>query len=116
MPPSSHKTAYWRRHVAEHRASGLSQADYCRQHKLKPARLTYWICKLGGERAGQPRAKTSESRRFVPVQIVPAASATATPSRGGTVRVMLPDGVVVESSGDVTEVALLVAMLRGRAS
>jgi hypothetical protein len=33
---------YWKQHIENWRTSGLTQADYCRQHELKNYRFTYW--------------------------------------------------------------------------
>jgi len=37
---------YWTNELKKWQKSGLSQAEYCRQNKLKHYRLTYWKKKL----------------------------------------------------------------------
>jgi len=37
---------FWRQHIAQWQASGLSQAGYCRQHELTAHQFSYWKCKL----------------------------------------------------------------------
>lgn len=36
----------WKDRVEEFKASGLSQAEWCRRHGLKPKRLSYWFGKF----------------------------------------------------------------------
>jgi hypothetical protein len=40
---------FWSRHVEAWRASGLSQREYCRRHKLLKGTLGYWSSTLGRE-------------------------------------------------------------------
>ena len=37
---------FWQNHIAQWQSSGLSQAKYCRQHKLASHQLSYWKGKL----------------------------------------------------------------------
>ncbi len=50
MPKShispSNSRRYWRAHVQALEKSGLSRAEYCRQHQLSYHALTYWLGKL----------------------------------------------------------------------
>ena len=36
------KRSCWKKRIEHWRQSGLSQAEYCRQHHLKDHQLTYW--------------------------------------------------------------------------
>jgi hypothetical protein len=36
------KRLQWERHIRAWRESGLSQAEYCRLHQLKPHQMIYW--------------------------------------------------------------------------
>jgi hypothetical protein len=36
------KRHIWKKRIEQWRQSGLSQAEYCRQHHLKDHQLTYW--------------------------------------------------------------------------
>ena len=81
--------AFWRGHLAHWRASGQSQAAYCREHGLTDHRFRYW------KRCFQPEGVADESSdpgRFLPVQLV-SRSATSVDS-GITVR--LPTGLGLE--------------------
>lgn len=40
---SKEKEQYWEKHISGWRASGLSQADYCRQHGI--SKSTFWLWK-----------------------------------------------------------------------
>ena len=54
----------WLQHVEAWRASGLTQADYCRQHGLSVKSLSYWI------RRKQPEASAT-AVKMIPVQVKP---------------------------------------------
>ncbi len=36
------KRSYWRQHIDSWQETGLTQAEYCRQHNLKHHQLAYW--------------------------------------------------------------------------
>jgi len=42
---------FWKNHMEQWSSSGLSQAEYCRQHDIKANRFTYWKCKFKQEKA-----------------------------------------------------------------
>ncbi len=42
----SHKHRHWQAHVTQQGQSGISRAEYCRQHRLSYHALTYWCKKL----------------------------------------------------------------------
>jgi len=72
---------FWQNKVLEWQESGLSQADYCRKHNLKPNKLCYYKSLFLA-----PKMAPS----LVPV-------ATATPAMTpGVVTVILPEGVRLE--------------------
>lgn len=50
----THNKEFWRRHVDAWRASGMSQLQYCRRHRLAKGSLGYWSSTL-------KRGKTSVS-------------------------------------------------------
>ena len=83
---------FWQKHVRLWRASGLTQAEYCRIHGLKIHRLTYY--KLEDEKRSNAGAtsqggKPSHAEKlFLPVKM--------TPSAGGSMRVSLDNGVSIE--------------------
>lgn len=39
----------WRNRVKDWERSGLSQAEYCRQHKLKASQFLYWKKRIAGK-------------------------------------------------------------------
>ena len=54
----------WSQHVDAWRVSGLTQADYCRQHGLGAKSLSYWA------RRKQPE-ETTTAVKIIPVQVKP---------------------------------------------
>lgn len=38
-----HDREFWTRQVKDWRASGLTQAQYCRRHRLMKGTLGYWV-------------------------------------------------------------------------
>ena len=65
----------WRKRLEGWRGSGLSQAEYCRQHGLSPVDFSWWkheLLRRDRERGGmrQPPAKTTPA--FVPLTLQPA--------------------------------------------
>ena len=53
------KRKYWKRQIEECRRSGISQAEYCRQHKLSAKSFTYW----------KRRFSQKEAVTFIPLQV-----------------------------------------------
>ncbi len=47
-PEQTKKQRHWQAHVKAQGGSGLSRAEYCRQHKLSYYALTYWQRKKSG--------------------------------------------------------------------
>lgn len=67
MEPASSresKLEFWKRHLDQLSASGLTQAAYCRKHGLKWYQLHYWRRKLS--EAGEPGGRL----RLVPLRPV----------------------------------------------
>jgi hypothetical protein len=64
----------WRRHVDAWRASGTSQAAYCRKQGLTPAQFSWWKHELA-RRAGQCGSAEGDAQggteppRFVPLRV-----------------------------------------------
>jgi hypothetical protein len=46
-----HSREFWTRHVKGWRASGLTQAQYCRRHRLLKGTLGYWASTLNRPKA-----------------------------------------------------------------
>lgn len=69
---SSAREARWRKHLGTWRASGVSQAAYCRQHGLAPADFSWWKHELvrRDNRAAKRSQRGIEARpQFVPLSI-----------------------------------------------
>ena len=68
----------WRERVAAWRASGQTQAAYCREHGLTPAELSWWKHELARrdqalKTESSPTPKPTKTRRaFIPVRISPS--------------------------------------------
>ena len=63
-PVDSGKKEFWQRHIQQWWDSGLSQTDYCAQHRLKIYKFHYWRSKLK-----KMKVKTKPSPRLVPVEL-----------------------------------------------
>ena len=83
---------FWQKHVRSWRASGMSQADYCRLHGLKNHRLTYYKLQEDKRTSAKSTATGGKQSRaeklFLPVKM-------ASPV-GGSMRVILDNGVSIE--------------------
>ena len=102
----------WRERVAAWRASGLTQAAYCREHGLAPAELSWWKHELARrdqalktENAQAPKSKKAK-RVFIPVRISPS------PAREGF-ELVLRGGQTIRmgASFDEAGLRLLLAVL-----
>ncbi len=64
---------FWRRHLERWERSGLSQAQYCREHKLSAATFGWWKGQLSGRQRRQPGMttgkKTSPEGTFVELSL-----------------------------------------------
>lgn len=71
-----HDREFWNRHVENWRASGLTQREYCRRHRLTKGTLGYWASTLkGAEAVGSQlvevgRADAKEPRPRSPIELV----------------------------------------------
>jgi len=95
------KSRYWRQHIDALGSSNQSVADYCRKHKMNQSTLYAWKIRLSD--GSKPKSK-----QMIPVKVV-AERAT---NKASFVRVVLRDGTIVESDGDLSAVAKLADMLR----
>ncbi|MEQ3659285.1 MAG: hypothetical protein ABNH21_10030 [Glaciecola sp.] len=69
---SKHLTTFWQKHVSQWQSSGLTQAQYCKQHNLHPQRLSHHKRKL------ETKDKQSGKTGFIAVPI-PQAIPTPAP-------------------------------------
>ena len=136
---SSTARLFWQQHLDAWRASGLRQAEYCRQHGLPPKYMTLWKRKLtdlaaGSAPAAAPAppapAKSDRKRRrkadrstptLLPVVVTQAQASTTKRSPSvekprtlapfeSSLRVTLPNGVAI--SLELTSAAALPGILR----
>jgi hypothetical protein len=71
-----HDREFWARHVSGWRASGMTQQQYCRRHRLLKGTLGYWASTLNKPKAaavalveiGRARAKPEGSSS--PIELV----------------------------------------------
>ena len=54
------KRIYWKQHIDSWQQTGLTQAEYCRQHKLKHHQLVYWKKRF---------LKTQTDVSFIPLKL-----------------------------------------------
>ena len=70
-----HDREFWTRQVKEWRASGLTQGQYCRRHRLIKGTLGYWSALLKGSRASAAlvevgRAEVKPEERRSPIELI----------------------------------------------
>ena len=82
---TQNKRRFWERHLEQWQQSRLSQLAYCRKHDLKPHRFYYWR-----RRILKPQPDVS----FLPVTL-PAD----TPQGSQLMRILMPNGCVLELEG-----------------
>ena len=119
---------FWQKHLAQWRASGLSQAAYCRRHGVSAIQLSWWKHELARRQkrgaAGRPAAagpnqgrgparQTSDTALFVPIRVAGARGATAD---AGGFEVFLRSGQRVRVPADFDSAGLrrLLAVLEGQ--
>lgn len=93
---------HWQAHVRAMKQSGLSRAEYCRQHNLSYHALNYWHRKLSGP-------GNSEST-LVPVTIGHGMGQAFHRPAQAALRVILPGRLSVEV-GDTFSPATLIRLL-----
>lgn len=77
------KSEFWKPHIEGWRASGLSQAAYCRQHGLDMKRFAYWRRTLAST------AAAASTPALLPIMVSDA------PVADDRVEVRLPNGLQV---------------------
>ena len=71
-----HNREFWARQVKAWRAGGLTQAQYCRRHRLPKGTLGYWASTLNKPKAGGTalvevgRTKVKTQERRSPIELV----------------------------------------------
>jgi hypothetical protein len=110
--PEMSRRDYWRALIEECSASGLSQADFCRQRGIKRRSLSFWKWKLSRKAGAGPsawprRGRPPRPRAFVPVRVVatPRRRDEATSGAGtawdGELEIVLEPGWLVRVRGRV---------------
>jgi hypothetical protein len=98
------REVHWRGVLERQAASGLSVTDYCRQESVSAPSFYFWRRRLQEQEASLNhrvgRAGTAvSSRQLLPVHIESGASA-------GPVRILLPQGVSLETSASIDALRL----------
>jgi len=103
----THNHDFWKLHVAQWQASGLSQASYCRQQVLHPHQFSYWKRKLW---VACNRVELEPGAGFARVQV---AADSITPSSSG-LSVCFPDGIQLRgiTQGNMAVIKQLIEVLR----
>jgi len=71
-----HNREFWARHVKGWRASGLTQTQYCRRHRLQKGTLGYWASTLNKSKASGSalvevgRAPAATEKRRSPIELM----------------------------------------------
>ena len=79
---------HWQAHITAQKESGLSRAEYCRQHQLSYHAATYWHRRLS--KAG--RNETT----LVPVAFASTVNINSVQMAGSVLKVILPNKIAVE--------------------
>ena len=79
----------WIGHIEAWQASGLAQADYCRQQQLNPKTFGARLCEY---RRGQPALPPSPAQALIPVQVQMPASEPLVLRHAGGHWLELPPG------------------------
>jgi len=88
---------FWLAHAAAQVNSGLSRAEYCRQHQLSYHTLTYWQKKS---------PKTNDKSEGALVAVPASALKKAQPRTERQMRVVLPNNIIIELSNTFSAAAL----------
>ena len=99
---------HWEAHLTAQKQSGLSRAEYCRQHQLSYYAATYWQRKLS--------KPINKGTTLVPVTFTSNIIKRPVPAVGATLKVVLPDKIAIEVSDNFSQTTLtrLLATLEKR--
>ena len=108
---SNNTPRHWKVHVGALKQSGLTRAEYCRQHKLSYHTLTYWLRKLSTTQVTYKR-----DNPLVPVPFNAIINHHAVEPARAAFKVILPDKIAVEIGENFSPAALtrLLAVLERR--
>lgn len=94
----SRSLRHWQAHLAALKKSGLSRAEYCRQHQLSYHALAYWYRKLA--------KPVVEETTLVPVTLSPSIRMNSVPSAPSPLKIILPNKIAVEVSDNFSPTTL----------
>ncbi len=99
---------HWQAHVKALKQSGLSRAEYCRQHHLSYHAITYWQRKLS--------SGSNSSSALVPIPFVRSMEPSSIQPDRAALKVILPGRMSVEVGDDFLPATLtrLLATLASR--
>ncbi len=99
---------HWEAHLTAQKQSGLSRAEYCRQHQLSYDASTYWQRKLS--------RPINKETTLVPVAFTPKTMKIPVSAVEATLKVILPDKIAIEVSDNFSQATLtrLLATLEKR--
>lgn len=90
---------HWQAHLTAQKKSGLSRAEYCRQHQLSYHASTYWNKKLSKD--------SSRQTTLVPVTLGPSIKReNPLVAVQSSLKIILPDRIAVEVSDNFSSVTL----------
>jgi hypothetical protein len=99
----------WKTHLNALKRSGLSRAEYCRQHVLSYHTMTYWWKKLANKNSRQETT-------LVPVTLSPASGQAPWQQHHVPLKILLPGKLSIEVGDNFSSATLtrLLAALEGR--
>jgi len=108
--PSEQRTADWQHHVDTCNQSGLSKAQYCRDHDLTYHLFIYWCAKLSNRVPDTAASSKASTGKLV---LATLATNNAHPFLPHGLQIHLPNGVHVSGidSGSVGLVGQLIEQL-----
>ncbi|MEJ2731314.1 MAG: transposase [Deltaproteobacteria bacterium] len=99
------KRSYWKQHIDSWQETGLTQAEYCRQHNLKPHQLVYWKKRY---------LKTETDVSFVPLNLEDLLDSPAEPDHSALSLILNNQFKIQISAGfDAKLLRQLIFALRG---
>ena len=84
--PTQNRRHFWEQHVTQFIDSGLSKAQYCREHELTYHQFVYWVPQFS-PLSNEPAAATT-THRFLPVML-------NQPAQPSELEITLPSGVQI---------------------
>jgi len=92
QPKRSRQQRCWQAHVARQVKSGLSRAEYCRQHSLSYHAMTYWRRKVS-------KSIHSPEKSLVPITL-PSSLQKIVGKQSTSLRILLPGQATIEIGDD----------------